>query len=158
MMSSEIQVLQEGLRVSLRAEFYKHVLTRRLSAGLSLLAKTKDFEQQRAHSKQMTSLAVTSLSTAGSEPTALLLVSNEVIRHESKTLLFCLKLCVCRGHTVPSVPKAMRAKSFLFNVKLLFIDGSGISVRSPNVVSELIRCHLSHKRSLVWHPRTLTGL
>lgn len=37
-------------------------------ATVSSLAKTKDFEQQRAHSKQMTSLTVTSLSTAESEP------------------------------------------------------------------------------------------
>lgn len=93
MMSSEKQVLQEGLSVSARVEFralHETPLSRAFLHALLwffLLAKTTDFEEQRAPSKLKTNLTVSSLSTAESEPAGLLIVSNEVIQHECEPLL-----------------------------------------------------------------------
>lgn len=73
------------------------------------LARTKDFEEQRARSKQMTSLTVTSWSTAESEPSGLR-ISNEVIQHECKTLVLSFVFAevtlfqVCRRPREESLP------------------------------------------------------
>lgn len=66
MMSSEKQVLQEGLSVSARVEFralHETPLSRAFLHALLwffLLAKTTDFEEQRAPSKLKTNLTVSS--------------------------------------------------------------------------------------------------
>lgn len=61
--------------------------------------------------------------------------------------LFCFKLCVRRGHVVPSLSKGARGKSslrhFCLNVTFLFSDGSGISFGSPFNVKVYEEMHLA---------------